>query len=587
MIREKEYEWKLRKKSLLHNLLSFGTLVLIGCIPTDENAIDTSETIDQSETDTTAQETTYEETDSVAENETEEDTPPYSVEMANDVEAQYTTEVNQTLLDEHDSLHQAILEDFQEDDYTLENPLVIQDPYGRAPLSGLVLFETDEPMEVTVTVDGQTDDTTLSHTYSGHETEHEVPVLGLYPDMENQVTVTGEKDNGDTVETRLSLSTAPLPADMLEFTVETAQPERMAEGLTFLTPSYYPTAVDHNGDVRWYSPIKTYNHLNRLENGNMLLATLEPYREDYDHLTEMDMLGRVHQSVTIDMVHAAGTPPLHHDTIILPNGNYLALLHDGSAEYVEDEIAELDRETGEVVHRINLKDVFPDMMYEDYTGHSADEGDWAHVNSVWKLKDEEALLLTPRNQDLVFKLSYPEGEVEWLFGYPENWPEELEEYVLEPVGDSFTFHAGPHAVEELPDQDGNEATLDIMLYDNNRVYTRGDEALSEEYSRAVQFRINQDEETVEEIWSYGEERGRAFYSRIVGDADYLPESDHVLINSGHVLNEARNQRASFIVEVTREEEPEIIYELRYGPFGSNEYLQTYRAERMSLYPENE
>jgi len=137
----------------------------------------------------------------------------------------------------------------------------------------------------------------------------------------------------------------------------------------------------------------------------------------------------------------------------------------------------------------------------------------------------------------------------------------------------------------MPDQDGDENTLDVMLFDNNSVYTRGDESLSDQYSRGVQYRVNQEEGTVDEIWSYGEERGVDFYSRIVGDADYLPETETVLLTSGHVLDEAANQRNSIIVEVTKTENPEVVFELWYGPFGANEHFQSYRAERMPLYPE--
>ncbi len=566
----------MKKQSFLHSLFLLGAAGLIGCANMDEEATEPTEN--------TEQVTTTIESETASETISETEMAYESVDMSSDWEAHYTIEVNQSLLEKHENQHQEMMETFQNGSYTFEEPLVIQDPYGRSPLSAVVLFETNEPAEITVTVDGQTPETSISHTYSDYKEEHKVPVLGLYPDRENTITLTAETESGDTIETQLVLATSSLPADMLDFSVETAQTDRMEEGLTFIQPSYYPTAVDHNGDVRWYSPIKTYNQLKRLDNGNILLATLEEGREDYDHLTEMDMLGRVHQSITIDMENVVDSPPLHHDTIVMPNGNYLALLHDGSENYVEDELAELDRETGEIVHRINFKDVFPETMYEDYTGHNEDVGDWLHINTVWKLENEDALLLSLRNQDTILKISYPQGEIEWLLAPPEGWPEDLEEYVLEPTDESLEFTAGPHAVEALPDQDGDEDTLDILLFDNNRVYTRGDEEASEAYSQAIQYRINEEEEMVEEIWSAGAKRGSAFYSRIVGDADYLPNTNHVLMTSGHVLNEAENQRSSIILEVTKEENPEVIFELRYGPFGANEYFQTYRAERMPLYP---
>jgi len=537
------------KKKLLYGIFILGTIGLIGC--TNDETIDSQ--VDSSE-------------------------------EVSDWEPQYTTEVNEDIVSNHDEIHDEIMTTYENEEYSFDQPFVLQDPYDRAPLSALVMFETEEPSEITVTVEGETPETTLTHTYEGVNTDHEISVLGLYPETENQVTLTAETEEGETTENTLTIATDTIPQDMLDFIVVEANPEQMAEGLTFVSPSRaYPAGVDSNGDVRWYTSVKSSNQFKRLENGNVLMATLEEGQEEHDHLTEMTMLGRVVQSIEIDMESVIASSPLHHDTIILPNDNYLALLHDGSEKYVEDELAELDRETGEVVQRLNFKDIFPSEMYEDYEGHGEDVGDWIHINAVWKVEGEDSLLFSLRQQDAVMKMSYPEGEIDWIFGYPGDWPAEIEDYVLESNDENIKYPTGAHAMMEMPDQDGNDDTLDIMLFDNNRIITRGDEAHDEEYSRAVQYRINESENTVEEIWSYGEERGTDFYSSIVGDADYLPENESVLLTSGRVLNEDENQRYSKIVEVSHAEDSEVLYELHYGPFAEDEYLQIYRSERMPLH----
>lgn len=379
--------------------------------------------------------------------------------------------------------------------------------------------------------------------------------------------------------------TDTLPDNMLDFTLVTSHPEMMQEGLTFLSPSNSnPSGIDSNGDVRWYSSARSSNNFKRIENGHLLMATQEEGAEDFNHITETDMLGRVYQSIFIDLDNIVYSSPLHHDIIILPNDNYLALTHDGSEEYIEDEIVELDRETGEVVHRINLKDVFPREMYEEYEGHQDEYGDWAHVNALWKLQDEEAILLSVRQHDMIIKLTYPEGEIDWVFSYPEDREDGLEEYLLESVDENLKYPAGQHAVLEMPDQDGNEDTLDIMLFDNNRIFKYGDEDLDTEYSRGVHYRINQEENTVEEIWSYGEERGTELYTNVVSNAAYFPETENVLMNFGRTLNEEAQERYSVITEVTKTDNPEVVYELHYGPYDADAWRQIYRAERFSLYP---
>lgn len=567
----------MRKKYLASGVLLLSALGLVGCTDTDNE-------IEEPQEETV-------ETPSETEDETADESETDSSESTSEVEAQYTTSINQDLIDEHDTIYDELISDFEESEYTFEEPFVAQNPYDRAPLTALVLFETEEPAEITVSVEGQNEHTTISHTYSGFETAHEIPVLGLYPDFDNAVKLSAELEDGSTMETELTMSTDAVPEDLLDFTVEISQPDKMHEGVTFISPSRdaYPAAVDSNGDVRWYSSMMTSHNFKRLENGNNLMVTLEDGHEKYDHLNEEDMLGRVHQSVEIDMDNIYSPSAFHHDTIILPNDNYLTLLHDGSEDYVEDEIVELDRETGEIVHRINLKDVFPNEIYEEYEGNGDDIGDWAHINTVEKLEDEDAILLSVRNQDMTVKLTYPEGEIDWILSYPENHHEEIENYILESIDENLKYPAGQHAVEEMPDQDGNEDTLDIMLFDNNRVFARGDEELNEEYSRAVQYRINQEDHTVEEIWSYGEERGTELYSNIVSDADYLPDSETVLSNFGRAPHEESGGYISVINEVTKTEDPEVVYEIHYGPFAVDDidaYVQMYRAERLPLYPNN-
>lgn len=105
-------------------LLLVGALAIVGCSNTEEG------------------------TDRIDEEATEE------IELESDWEAHYTTGINQELIDDHSNRYEEILEDFHNSDYTFENPLIIQDPYDRAPLTALVLFETDNPLEITVTVEG-------------------------------------------------------------------------------------------------------------------------------------------------------------------------------------------------------------------------------------------------------------------------------------------------------------------------------------------------------------------------------------------------------------------------------------------------
>ncbi|WP_431800433.1 aryl-sulfate sulfotransferase [Halobacillus andaensis] len=500
-------------------------------------------------------------------------------------EGERTVQGDSEIMTEQEGINEVIQSSYSQGEYDMNEPLVIEDPYGAAPLTAIAKFETEEAQEITVTVQGQNGGGDISHTFEGYETEHEVPILGLYPDHDNTVVLEAENEDGDTSETELTITTDPLPDNFLNTELIEADKERMENGLTFVVPSgEYAYGVDSNGDVRWYSSMPNSHVFQRLENNKLVFLTQKVEQSgQYNLILEMDMLGQVSFGSYIDVTNFENWGVVHHDVIELPNNNFLATDHDGSG-YIEDDMVEIDRESGEMVDELNMKDIFPEEMYEDYDGPSSEEGDWFHQNAVWYDEYDEDILVSSRHQDAIVDMGYPDGEVEWILADHEGWPEEFEDHLLEPQGEDFKFPGGPHAVMTLPDQDENPDTTDVLLFDNNIAVVRGDENQSEEFSRAVQYRINTEDFTVKEVWSYGEERGEEFFSNIVGDADYLEATGNRLITSGHAFGEGDDLH-SRIVETTDDEEAEVVYELKVSGFEEGESRQAYRAERMPLYPE--
>ena len=136
----------------------------------------------------------------------------------------------------------------------------------------------------------------------------------------------------------------------------------------------------------------------------------------------------------------------------------------------------------------------------------------------------------------------------------------------------------------LPDQDNNSDTLDILLFDNNNVISRGNKTESQKYSRAVQYRINEKTRTVKEVWSYGESRGKDFFSSIVGNAVYQNSTGNRLITSGYILGE-NDSAESRVVEVTNDSNANVVFELKITGFEQGSHRQVYRAWRGALYPD--
>ena len=102
------------------------------------------------------------------------------------------------------------------------------------------------------------------------------------------------------------------------------------------------------------------------------------------------------------------------------------------------------------------------------------------------------------------------------------------------MGEGFEWQYGAHCVSLLPDGS-------VLLFDNGlggRVKLPSSaNALpdAENYSRAVRYRIDVEEMTIEQIWSYGAQYGAEYYSSVISGVQCLDEADGAyLINYGSV-----------------------------------------------------
>lgn len=489
------------------------------------------------------------------------------------------------LVDEQTTIEKQLKADSR--DATLDKPYVKLNPYGTSPLTALLLFNTDEKMKITVEVEGENADTTIeSEVNSEYTTQHEVAVLGLYADKANTVKITAVTKDGKKTEKIVTIQTDKLPAEMPTIDVKTSDTKKMEQTgnqLTFITPSTkYAYGVDSNGDVRWYSTKYNSHVFKELKNGHLLYLTKYDNADDtYSLLLETDYLGKIYHAYSMtteaesEQSGSSSKSAIHHDAIELPSGNLLLTINDDT-KYMEDTMIEIDRQTGEVVKTIDLKDILPEEFYKDYKARSDGKVDWFHQNAIWYDESDDSIIISSRSQDTVMKIDYESTKIKWILSDKEGWPASYKKYLLDPTGDDFKYPAGQHAVEILPDQDDDPDTVDILLYDNNEVVTRGNEAESGKYSEAVQYRINEKTKKVEMVFSFGKDLGEDYWTEIVGGARYMESTGNYLINFGH----RKDGKESSIIEVNQA--GEVVFEMNLTSFPNSAWA--YRAERFSLYP---
>ncbi|GAB4073163.1 aryl-sulfate sulfotransferase [Barrientosiimonas marina] len=475
---------------------------------------------------------------------------------------------------------------------TLSNPYVKLDPYDRSPLAALVVFDTEQAAKVSFTVKGKDASSTISNTIDDYRTHHELAVLGLYPDQDNKVTITAETEDGDTSEKTITITTEKLPDYIPTVNIKTAKKDKMdiqPNELTFAIPSTkYNYGFDTNGDIRWYGSGYNSHIFHELDNGHLLyLGKDDNSGGAYNRLFETNYLGKLYNAFKISEEVAEAESDgmestlIHHDAAELPSGNLLLTVNDDEGTYKEDTMIEINRKTGDVVNQIDLKDLFPADAYEEYGGNDFKPGDdpvdWFHQNAVVYDDDDNSIIISGRNSDTVMKIDYETEEIQWILAYPEDWDKQMEQYLVEGQGDDFKYPAGQHDVRILPDFDDNPDTIDLLLYDNNTVVTRGNEDLSKEFSAASHYRVNEKTKEAKLIWTYGEERGEDFFTNIIGSARYQPNTGNVLIGFGHV--DEGNQ--SNIVEVTHDDDANVVFEAEMDDFPSGAWV--YRGVRHQLY----
>lgn len=101
-------------------------------------------------------------------------------------------------------------------EFTFDHMYVIRNPYGESPLVALALFVTETACRVRVTTKGKTPETDYVSILPSAK-KHRVPILGLYPSMENQVLIELLDDYNQTLASHMiPIETKNLPGYMVD-----------------------------------------------------------------------------------------------------------------------------------------------------------------------------------------------------------------------------------------------------------------------------------------------------------------------------------------------------------------------------------
>jgi arylsulfate sulfotransferase len=452
-------------------------------------------------------------------------------------------------------------------------------PASGAPLSGTLDLETDIPTRVRVSIsDGIS---TWRRNFFDYSTVHSIPLHGFKFSRTNQITVTvlDHSHNEATYPSPLEFISPSPPDNFPVITLVSSKSDLMEPGYTLFRnvnispPQGELIIVDQKGEVVWYSPAIAGSEIRQLENGNLFTPLA-------DSFVELNLFGDTVRSFST----ADGLPADVHDAFVTDHDSIL---------YLNDSVQSVDnyptsatdpnapRETSDILYtrvvEVSTTDAvllnnwsLLDMLdpyrltYLSLTP-LAQAFDTHHPNAVTQDPRDNSIVVSLRNQNAVVAFHPETGKLKWILGPHENWGPQFAPYLLNPVGEPFQWSYAQHAPKIT-----SRGTL-LIYDDGNFRATPFDPPVpdSQNYSRAVEYKIDESKMEISQLWEYGANIPEPLYTGSVGSAFDLPRTGNVLISFGNVSwishqkpsEVATNASMARIKEVTYGDNSEVVFDL--------------------------
>lgn len=474
-------------------------------------------------------------------------------------------------------------------------------PATNAPLAGILRLATDVPSRVTVSVnDGR--ESWVKNFYD-HSVQHALPLYGFKPDRTNQINISVHDQLGHAiaVEDPLVFITEPLPADFPNIHLLKADRERMEPGFTLFrlevhNNTYaYAIIIDANGEVVWYGDTPSRADVRQLPNGNLFVPSTNRFVE-LNLLEETVRTSVVPTNLLIDPHD--GVPTDHGTILYLSDAlktvtDYPTSVSDPAApvktaQVRYEKIVEVSADDSSLLHTWSPIDQLDPRRISYLVGRIGTNWDSEHSNAIIEDPSDKSLIISMRHQNAVIKMSRA-GELRWILGPHDGWGPEWQPYLLKPVGTPFEWQYGQHA-PVLTDRHT------LMLFDkgNSRAMPFATRvADTNNYTRAVEYRIDETKMEISQIWDYGRTNAaQRIYADHEGNAEPLPQTRNVLIGFPAVSYINGVPPSSFgpgatmvrIQEVTREASPDLVFDVALTMYDNTNSTfrncSIYRAHRI-------
>ena len=355
--------------------------------------------------------------------------------------------------------------------------------------------------------------------------------------------------------------------------------------------NFYPmnAIIDTKGEVRWYMHVEPIYDVETIYNSGVMMG----FQQDQDgnitwgygqRYVKYDLLGREIYNRRLPVGYA----DFSHSFDNAQNGH--AFLRVSSSDHrradgkrvrtVRDVIVEVDQ-NGKVVDEWRLWEILD--PYRDNVMKVLDQGavclnidasqaghtmsaaelakletsdkfgdivgtgegrNWAHVNSVDYDPTDDSIIISSRHQCAIIKIGR-DKKIKWMLSSPEGWRKGWSEKLLKPVdkngrplkcegseveGD-FDYTWTQHTAYRI-DEKSDQRYVYVTAFDNGDARGMDQPPMPEmKYSRAVIYKIDQKNMTVEQVWEYGKDRGYPWYSPVTSLTKYYADKDSIMVYS--------------------------------------------------------
>ena len=347
--------------------------------------------------------------------------------------------------------------------------------------------------------------------------------------------------------------------------------------------------VDTKGDYRWYLFTNPIYSLDSLYYGGDMMG----FRQNKDgaftwgygqRYVKYDLMGREiwNRRLPIsynDFSHSLDPAQNGHFFLRVASSN-VKLANGQNVRTVRDVIAEVDHD-GYVVDEFRLFDILDPYRSDvikaldqgavclnidaskagktlseedikklnesDHYGDIAGTGigrNWAHVNSVDYDPTDDSIIISSRHQSAIIKIGR-DKKVKWILDAPRGWKGEFAGKVLKPVDHQgkpisctdatceggFDWTWTQHTAFRI-DAKSKPGVVYLTAFDNGDARGMEQPALPEmKYSRAVVYKVDEKAGTVQQVWTFGEERGHDWFSPVTSLTEYHADKNSIFVYS--------------------------------------------------------